>query len=99
MQIDWTHFTPWTSLAGGVTIGLAAALCSCLSDAHWVISGIFDGAMTALGPEFGWRATFLLGLLAAPTALMIFFTPTPPNFDMPMAQSCLPACSSGLARA
>ena len=45
--------------------------------------------MTALGPEFRWRATFLLGLLAAPTVLMIFFTPMSPHFEMPMAQVVL----------
>lgn len=26
MQIDWNHFTPLTSLAGGIAIGLAAAI-------------------------------------------------------------------------
>ena len=26
MTIDWTHFTPYASLAGGVAIGVAAAL-------------------------------------------------------------------------
>ena len=26
MTIDWTHFTPWASLAGGLMIGLATAL-------------------------------------------------------------------------
>ena len=26
MSVDWTQFTPFTSLAGGVAIGLAAAL-------------------------------------------------------------------------
>ena len=26
MQLDWNSFTPWASLAGGLTIGLAAAL-------------------------------------------------------------------------
>ena len=25
MNIDWTHFTPWSALAGGALIGLAAA--------------------------------------------------------------------------
>ena len=25
MEIDWTHFTPWASLAGGMVLGLAAA--------------------------------------------------------------------------
>ena len=26
MQLDWNSFTPWVSLAGGLTIGLAAGL-------------------------------------------------------------------------
>ena len=26
MQIDWSAFTPWASLAGGALIGLSAAL-------------------------------------------------------------------------
>ena len=26
MSIDWINFTPWTSLAGGALIGLAASL-------------------------------------------------------------------------
>ena len=25
MQIDWTHFTPWLSLSGGILLGLASA--------------------------------------------------------------------------
>lgn len=89
MEIDWAHFTPWASLAGGVTIGLAAAALLLLSGRTLGVSGIFYGAMTGLGPEFRWRATFLLGLLAAPTVLMIFLTPTPPSFDMPMPQVVL----------
>jgi len=28
MTIDWANFTPWSSLAGGALIGLAATLCS-----------------------------------------------------------------------
>ena len=26
MSIDWSHFTPWSSLAGGLLIGIAAAM-------------------------------------------------------------------------
>ena len=26
MSIDWLNFTPWSSLAGGVLIGLSASL-------------------------------------------------------------------------
>jgi uncharacterized protein len=81
MQIDWTHFTPWTSLAGGVTLGFAAALLLLLVGRILGISGIVDGALTARDREFGWRATFLLGLLAAPTVLRLFVAPTPPNIE------------------
>ena len=86
MRIDWTHFTPWTSLAGGVTLGFAAALLLLLVGRTLGISGIVDGALTAHGHEFGWRATFLLGLLAAPTALRLFAAPTPPNIETPWTQ-------------
>jgi uncharacterized membrane protein YedE/YeeE len=86
MRIDWTHFTPWTSFAGGVTLGFAAALLLLLVGRTLGISGIVDGALTARDREFGWRATFLLGLLAAPAALRLFFIPTPPNIDMSWTQ-------------
>jgi uncharacterized membrane protein YedE/YeeE len=26
ISIDWAHFTPWTSLVGGVAMGLTAAM-------------------------------------------------------------------------
>jgi hypothetical protein len=86
MRIDWTHFTPWTSLAGGVTLGFAAALLLLLVGRTLGISGIVDGALTARDREFGWRATFLLGLLAAPTALRLIAAPTPPTIETPWAQ-------------
>ena len=86
MQIDWTHFTPWTSLAGGVTLGFAAALLLLLVGRTLGIGGIVDGALTARDREFGWRATFLLGLLAAPTALRLIAAPTPPTIETPWAQ-------------
>ena len=86
MQIDWTHFTPWTSLAGGVTLGLAAGALLLLAGRTLGISGIVDGALTARDREFGWRATFLLGLIGAPTALKLFFTPTAPNIETPWTQ-------------
>jgi uncharacterized membrane protein YedE/YeeE len=85
MQIDWMHFTPWASLAGGVTIGLAAAALLLLTGRTLGISGIFYGALTGHGPDFSWRATFLLGLLDAPTVLKIFFSPMPPQIDAPLA--------------
>ena len=67
MTIDWTAFTPWTSLAGGALIGLAVALFVLFNGRIAGISGILDGLLRRDGrADFGWRAAFLLGLLAAP---------------------------------
>ncbi|ARN81505.1 YeeE/YedE family protein [Methylocystis bryophila] len=89
MEFDWTHFTPGASLAGGALIGLAAAALLLLSGHTLGISGIFYGAMTGAGLEFRWRATFLLGLLAAPVALMAVSASEQPHFDASLAQVAL----------
>lgn len=86
MEIDWTHFTPGTSFAGGVVIGLAAAALLLLSGRTLGISGILYGAMIGAGAEFRWRAIFLLGLLAAPAALATFSEPGQPHFDASLPQ-------------
>ena len=72
MHIDWQHFTPWSSLAGGVMLGLAAALFALLNGRILGISGILGG-LRLRGHGAGdraWRVSFLLGLLAAPMLWM-----------------------------
>ena len=96
MQLDWTHFTPWTSLAGGVILGLAASLLLLLVGRILGVSGIVGGALTARGHEFAWRASFLLGLFAAPTALKLFAAPTPPNIDAPWARLAIAGLLVGI---
>jgi len=66
MTIDWTHFTPWTSLAGGLLIGAAAALLVLLNGRVAGISSVLGGLMVAERDDAGWRAAFLIGLIAAP---------------------------------
>jgi len=67
MTIDWTHFTPWTSLAGGTVIGLAAAALILINGRIAGISGIAGGLLGKNAPsELWWRIAFLFGLLAAP---------------------------------
>jgi uncharacterized membrane protein YedE/YeeE len=66
MQMDWTHFTPWASLAGGVLIGIAAAMFLLLNGRVAGISGILGGLMRPADGDVAWRAAFLVGLLAAP---------------------------------
>jgi uncharacterized membrane protein YedE/YeeE len=71
MTIDWAHFTPWASLAGGVLIGVAAAMLILLSGRVAGISGIVGGLFAPLRGDFAWRIAFVVGLLAAPALWML----------------------------
>lgn len=66
MTVDWNVFTPWASLAGGVLIGVAAAMLMLLNGRIAGISGILTGVFSTSGQERFWRASFVAGLLAAP---------------------------------
>ncbi len=65
-MIDWTHFTPWTSLAGGLLIGVAAAMLLLFNGRIAGISGILGGLLRPSAGDTGWRLAFIVGLLAAP---------------------------------
>ena len=66
MQIDWSHFTPGASLAGGVLIGIAAAMFLLLNGRVAGISGIVGGLFRPAAGDVAWRFAFIVGLLAAP---------------------------------
>ncbi|CAN7423826.1 YeeE/YedE family protein [Acidovorax sp. Leaf78] len=66
MAIDWNAFTPWSSLAGGMLIGAAAALLVLFNGRIAGISGILGGMLKPSKGEGAWRATFIAGLLTAP---------------------------------
>ena len=68
MTIDWMHFTPWASLAGGVLIGIAAAMLLLLNGRIAGVSGIMGGLLMPAREDVAWRVAFLIGLLAAPIA-------------------------------
>lgn len=74
MTIDWNHFTPWTSLAGGVLIGLAAAMLVLLNGRIAGISGIVGGLVAARRGDTAWRVAFVLGLFAAPFVMLLYAT-------------------------
>jgi uncharacterized membrane protein YedE/YeeE len=65
-MIDWINFTPWTALAGGLLIGLAAAVFVLFNGRIAGISGIIGGLLRAQPGDVGWRVAFLAGLMAAP---------------------------------
>ena len=69
MTIDWTHFTPWASVGGGVLIGIAAAMLVLLNGRIAGISGILGGLLTPRAGDLAWRVAFLLGLLLAPVLM------------------------------
>ena len=71
-MIDWSHFTPWTSFAGGTLIGCAAALLVLSSGRIAGVSGIAGGLLTPRRADIGWRIAFLLGLLLAPVAFRLY---------------------------
>jgi uncharacterized membrane protein YedE/YeeE len=72
MTIDWAHFTPWTSLAGGALIGLAAALLIVLNGRVAGISGILGGLFSRAREGVGERLLFVLGLLVTPLVWQLF---------------------------
>lgn len=65
-MIDWTNFTPLSSAAGGVLIGLAAALFILFNGRIAGISGILGGLLSWPKGDLAWRLAFLTGLVAAP---------------------------------
>jgi hypothetical protein len=67
MNLDWAHFTPWASLAGGIILGLASAIFILVNGRILGISGILGGLMPPKGGDTFWRVAFILGLLTAPT--------------------------------
>src|SRR5262245_1262636 len=70
-MIDWSHFTPWTSLVGGVVIGIAVALLVLLNGRIAGISGIVGGLLTPMRGEVAWRLAFVAGLLVAPAVFRL----------------------------
>ena len=81
MQLDWNHFTPWSALAGGVLIGLAAAMFILLNGRVLGVSGILGGLLAPRRGDNRWRLSFVLGMIAAPSAYALFAAPVVPRFD------------------
>ena len=71
MQIDYAHFTPLASLAGGAIIGLAAGLLILLAGKIAGIAGIVGGLIHG-AKDTTWRVLFIAGLLASPWLWQLF---------------------------
>ena len=79
MQIDWLNFTPWSALAGGVLIGIAAALLINFNGRVMGASNIVGGLFRSLS-DAPWRLSFLAGLIAPALAAAAFNAPRPVFF-------------------
>jgi uncharacterized membrane protein YedE/YeeE len=81
MSIDWSHFTPLTALAGGVLIGIAAAMFVLLNGRIAGISGVLGGLLRPVKGESAWRIAFVLGLVGAPLVYLLFAALPKPEID------------------
>ena len=81
MSIDWNHFTPLTALAGGVLIGIAAAMFVLLNGRIAGISGVLGGLLRPVKGDSAWRVAFVLGLLGAPLVYLLFAALPRPQID------------------
>ncbi len=73
MTIDLSHFTPLSSLGGGLLIGLAAILLIHFCGRIAGISGIVAGMLTKKTRTEGWRMAFLTGLIGSPLLFSLFY--------------------------
>lgn len=74
MTIDWTNFTPWTSLAGGLLIGLSTVIFLMFNGRIAGISGIVGGLVKPKRGDISWRVAFLSGLVLSPLAYALVLT-------------------------
>ncbi|MED5614871.1 YeeE/YedE family protein [Janthinobacterium sp. P210005] len=81
MYIDWQHFTPWASLAGGMLIGLAAALLILFNGRIAGISGILGGLLRPRRGDLAWRIAFLAGLIGTPLLYSLWQALPPVQID------------------
>lgn len=75
MNIDWSHFTPWSSLSGGIILGVASAIFILINGRILGISGIVGGLLPPKPGDTLWRLAFLAGMFAAPWVFSVLAPP------------------------
>ena len=81
-MIDWTHFTPWSSAAGGIMIGAAAAMLVLLNGRIAGVAGIIGGVLRPASGDLAWRLAFIIGLLVAPAVhVLLVAEPAAPTIE------------------
>jgi uncharacterized protein len=85
MSIAWNEFTPWSALAGGMLIGLAAAMFVLLNGRIAGISGVIGGLFKPVKGDVAWRAMFVLGLVGSPWLYGLLAALPQPRIDASFA--------------
>lgn len=68
------NFTPYTSLAGGILLGISASILMYLNGRVAGISGIVSGILNnPSAAEKAWRAAFIVGIIGGAAAYAYFF--------------------------
>lgn len=87
MEIAWSVFTPWHSLAGGLLIGLAASVLLLANGKIAGISGILGNLVQRSKVE-SWHIAFVAGLVLAPLLLLPLLPATGPfRPSIPIAEN------------
>jgi len=81
MSVDWLNFTPWSSLAGGALIGLAASLLVVANGRIAGVSGLIGSLLQRRREGASEKVLFLLGLLVAPLVWGAFASVPPIEFQ------------------
>lgn len=78
-----TEFTPIEAIVGGLLIGAGAVMMMALLGRVAGLSGILSGVVFQAGnSDWGWRAAFIAGMIAAPV-VYTFAMGASPEFAMP----------------
>lgn len=96
MNLDWNAFTPGPALAGGLLIGLAAAVFVVFSGRIAGISGIVGGLLRPVAGDRAWRLAFVAGLLASSWVYALFAGPLRPHIDADWATLLLAGLLVGI---
>jgi uncharacterized protein len=81
MTLDLVAFTPWSALAGGVLIGLAASLLLWFNGRVAGISGIVGALLKPTHGDVAWRVAFVAGLVGAPLLYALFTALPAPHIE------------------
>ena len=72
MHIDFAHFTPWSSLIGGLLIGVSASLLMLgvgrIAGIAGIVGGTLQSALRGTLAGQGVRVAFIAGMVIAPIA-------------------------------